>query len=140
MPSIELRDSPSEHFELVKVWRIWIELGPEDDDAVRNALNAEVGLFYGAYDHVSFESADGTQFFRGRSGTASGEMDVSTSRSVRMLSFSIPRDDATLGIVLNLIHRLHSYEEPVVYIQDASATCARPTTSKDNPRKWWNRP
>lgn len=140
MPNIELKDSPSEHFELVEVWRIWIELGPEDDDALRNALNAEIGLTYGAYDHVSFESADGTQFFRGRSGTASGEMENSTSRSVRTLCFSIPRDDAALGKVLNLTHRLHSYEEPVVHIQEAYATRAMPSTSQGNPRRWWNRP
>lgn len=140
MPNTETKDLPSKYFDIVEVWCIRIELGPEDDDALRNALNAEIGLIYGAYDHVSFESAHGSQFFRGGSGTVSGEMEVSTSRSVRTLSFSIPRDDATLGKALGLIHRLHSYEEPVVYIQEASATRTRVKIGGNNPRKWWNRP
>ncbi|MEM8798120.1 MAG: hypothetical protein AAGE61_21320, partial [Pseudomonadota bacterium] len=64
---------------LEPVWLIHIELGPEDDERIRLALCDEIGLSYGDYDHVAFESATGTQFHRGSEGTASGAMDVATT-------------------------------------------------------------
>jgi len=118
------------------VWVIHVELGPEDDDRIRLALCDEVRLAYGDYDHVSFESAIGTQFFRGAEGTASGRMETATSRQVRVLSFSITRDRDLLDAAMSIIHRLHSYEEPVIYVQDAFASRSLPE-KRENENKWW---
>lgn len=124
---------------LEPVWLIHLEIGPEDDDRIRQALCDEVRLSYGDYDHVCLEAATGTQFFRGALGTASGPMEVATSRQVRAFSFSIVRDAKLLDVVMGVIHRLHSYEEPVVYVQDAFASRAvsiRPGTEN----RWWIKP
>jgi hypothetical protein len=118
------------------VWVIHVELGPEDDDRVRQALSSALTLGYGAYDHVCFESANGTQFFRGSKGTVSGPMETATSRRVRALSFSIPQDRQTLDTAMTIIHRQHSYEEPVIYVQSAFASRARPG-GQGNANKWW---
>ncbi len=121
---------------LEPVWVVHVELGPEDDDRVRLALCGELRLAYGEYDHVSFETTIGTQFFRGAEGTASGLMEAATSRQVRVLSFSITRDRHLLDAAMSIIHRLHSYEEPVIYVQDAFASRSIPD-GRDNENKWW---
>lgn len=125
-------------FSLEPVWTIRVELGPEDDDHIRLALCASIGLGYASYDHVAFETATGTQYFRGREGTVSGAMEDATSRQVRALSFSIQRDESVLRSALDVIHRLHSYEEPVIYLFEAYATRTRPENRPDSSSKWWN--
>lgn len=139
MQSSFLDRNSAETNNLDPVFKLHVELGPEDDESLRLALSKELGLTYGRYDHVAFESHTGTQFFRGRQGTASGAMQEATSRRVRALSFSIPRDEAILKSTLGLIHNLHSYEEPVVYVSEAYATRTRGNQSNDSPNKWWNR-
>jgi len=121
---------------LEPIWIIHVELGPEDDDRIRLALCEELRLAYGDYDHVSFETAIGTQFFRGAEGTASGPMEAATSRQVRVLSFSITKDRHLLDAAMSVIHPLHSYEEPVIYVQDAFASRSIPESRK-NENKWW---
>ncbi len=132
-------DQPSlPSFKLKPVWTIRVELGPEDDDRIRLALCDKIGLSYASYDHVAFETATGTQFFRGQEGTASGAMEAATSRKVRALLFSIPRDESVLSSALDAIHRLHSYEEPVIYLFEAYATRTRLAHPPDGLNKWWN--
>jgi len=121
---------------LEPVWVVHVELGPEDDDRIRLALCDEVRLAYGNYDHVSFEAAIGTQFFRGAEGTASGPMDTATSRQVRVMSFSIAKDRHLLDAAMSVIHRLHSYEEPVIYVRDAFASRSFPD-GHEHENKWW---
>ena len=121
---------------LEPVWVVHVELGPEDGDRIRLALCNEVRLAYGDYDHVSFEAAVGTQFFRGAEGTASGPTEAANSRPVRVLSFSITKDQHMLDTAMSVIHRLHSYEEPVVYVQDALASRSLPE-NRENENKWW---
>ncbi|WP_299752792.1 hypothetical protein [uncultured Tateyamaria sp.] len=121
---------------LEPVWVIHVELGPEDDERIRLVLCDEVRLAYGDYDQVSFETATGTQFFRGAQGTASGPMETATSRQVRVLSFSITKDRRLLDAAMRIIHRLHSYEEPVIYVQDAFASRSLPE-KRQNENKWW---
>ena len=137
MPKNDLSTLSSPHFELEPVFTVRVELGPEDDDRVRLALSESIGLNYGNYDHVSFETAVGTQFFRGHQGTASGAMDHATTRPVRSLTFSFPRNEETLKSTLDIIHRLHSYEEPVIYVDEAYATRSCVRGRDTNPNKWW---
>jgi len=125
-------------FSLEPVWTIRVELGPEDDDNIRLALCDAIGLDYASYDHVAFETATGTQYFRGREGTVSGTMEDATNRQVRALSLSIPRDEPVLRSALDVIHQLHSYEEPVIYLYEAYATRTRPENRLNSSSKWWN--
>ena len=137
MSKNDLSTLSSPRFELEPVFTVRVELGPEDDDRVRLALSENIGLNYGNYDHVSFETAVGTQVFRGHQGTANGAMERATTRPVRSLTFSIPRNEETLKSTLDIIHRLHSYEEPVVYVDEAYATRACVSGRDTNPNKWW---
>ena len=65
-------------------------------------------------------------------------MEVATSRQVRVLSFSIAKDRRLLNTAMSVIHRLHSYEEPVVYVRDAYASRSLPEGQK-NENKWWTK-
>lgn len=121
---------------LEPVWLIRVELGPEDDDRIRLALCEEVRLRYGNYDHVSFETASGEQFFQGTEGTASGRMKSATHRCVRVLSFSITRDRKFLDTAMSAVHGLHSYEEPVIYVQSAFASRSLPG-KRQSKYNWW---
>ncbi|MDX8355800.1 hypothetical protein SLH47_25905, partial [Cognatiyoonia sp. IB215182] len=106
------------------------------DERIRLALCDEVRLAYGDYDQVSFETSTGTQFFRGAQGTAIGPMETATSRQVRVLTFSITKDKHLLDDAMSVIHRLHSYEEPVIYVWDAFASRSLPE-KRQNEEKWW---
>jgi hypothetical protein len=53
------------------------------------------------------------------------------------VGFSVPRDPAVLQKALDAIHRVHSYEEPVVYVHGVWRT--RHSGGDDTkPNKWWN--
>ncbi len=129
----------SKHFTLEPVWFIHVELAARDDARVREAVTKAVGLFYGSYDRVALETSEGVQFFHPIKGSRVGEADTIISMPVRVLSFSIVREDALLKAALEAIHHAHSYEEPVIYITESMASRAIYPESRDNPNRWWNR-
>jgi hypothetical protein len=88
---------------------------------------------------VALETSEGVQFFRPIKGSHVGEGEKTVTMPVRVLSFSIPRDDALLIATMEAIHHAHSYEEPVIYIKESMASRAIYSESRDNPNRWWNR-
>lgn len=111
-------------FNMAKVCVVRTEPGPEED-RVRFAIIRETSLAFEDYDHVAFESSSGTQYFRAYENTASGAMDTVAFRHLRVLSFSISRDEHALKTISDLIQRFHSHQEPVSYICEAYATDQR---------------
>jgi hypothetical protein len=136
MSDIELQ---SKHFKLEPVWFIHVELAGRDDERVREAVTVAVGLFYGSYDRVALETSEGLQFFHPIKGSHVGEIDKTVAMPVRVLSFSILRDNALLKAALEAIHHAHSYQEPVIYVTESMASRAIYSESCDNPNRWWNR-
>jgi hypothetical protein len=129
----------SKHFKLEPVWFFHVELAARDDARVREAVTQAVSLHYGSYDRVALETSDGVQFFHPVKGSHVGEIDKTITMPVRVLSFSIPRDNALLKSALEAIHDAHSYQEPVIYITESMASRAIYSESRDNPNRWWNR-
>jgi hypothetical protein len=136
MPKTEVQ---SNRFTLEPVWFIHVELAARDDERVREVVTEAVGLFYGSYDRVALETSEGVQFFHPIKGSHVGEIDKTVTMPVRVLSFSIPRDDVLLTAALEAIHHAHSYQEPVIYITESMASRAIYSESRDNPNRWWNR-
>ena len=120
-------------------WKIAVELAARDDARVRLAVVEAVGLTYGPYDAVVFESAEGTQFFRPREGSVSGEASDTVEMPARVLSFSVPRDPEVLAQAIEAIRHAHSYEEPVIYVTEVLASRADSGSDRGNPNRWWNR-
>jgi hypothetical protein len=129
----------SKHFKLEPVWFIHVELAARDDARVREAVTKAVGLFYGSYDRVALETSEGVQFFHPIKGSHKGDGENTISMPVRVLSFSIVRDDGLLKAALEAIHDAHSYQEPVIYVTESMASRAVYSESRDNPNRWWNR-
>ncbi len=124
---------------LEPVWFIHVELGP-DDHGLYDLIAADLPLAYGlSYSGVALEGAEGLQRYRSKEGSIMGRSYVPHRRAVRVLSFSIPRNDAVLSQVMTLVHHYHSYEEPVIYAFDGLASRAQPRDAAPSPFKWWTR-
>ena len=39
---------------------------------------------------------------------------------------------------MDVIHEVHHYEEPVIYLREAWASRASYNPQSDNPNRWWN--
>jgi hypothetical protein len=124
---------------LFPVWHVAVELTDRDLVHVRTAVAEAAGLDYGNYDGVCFETASGTQYFRPLAGSQGGAHAEAIGLPVRVLTFSIPREEQLLAKVIDAIVDVHSYEEPVIYVSEALATRAITEAARDNPNRWWNR-
>jgi hypothetical protein len=107
-------------------------------DTVLHAVAEAVKLEYGKYDQVAFIDAAGLEQFRPLEGSKAGQRAGAGRAPTTNVSFSVPHDLVMLKMALDAIHKVHSYEEPVVYIHEVWRT--RNTGGDDkNPDKWWNR-
>ena len=107
-------------------------------DKVLQAVADAVKLEYGKYDQVAFIDAPALEQFRPLEGSKAGQFASAGRAPTTNVSFSVPRDPVVLKKALDAIHKVHSYEEPVVYIHEVWRT--RNTGGDDsNPDKWWNR-
>jgi hypothetical protein len=121
------------------VWVVRVELATRDDARVREAVTAAVGLRYGDYEGVAFESATGMQFFSPLAGSVVGDIDRTIEMPARVLSFSVPRDPAVLAAAVEAVRHSQSYEVPVITVQEVLACRADDSDQRDNPNRWWNR-
>ncbi|MEH6579880.1 MAG: hypothetical protein V7731_22725, partial [Amphritea sp.] len=124
---------------LIPVWFVRVELAERDDDRVRNSVANAVGLQYGAYNRVAFESSVGKQFFCPQQNSKSGDINTTVEMPTRILTFSIVKETHKLVMAIEAIRETHSYEEPVIYITEGMASRADYSTDRDNPNRWWNR-
>ena len=130
---------PLKTCSLEPVWFVRVELTDKDDTRVRQAVADAIGLNYGSYDQVAFESASGTCFYRPREGAKSGKRARTSEIPVRGLTFSLPRNAEMLGRAIEAIRYAHCLEEPVIYVMEGLATRADYSTDRSNPNRWWNR-
>jgi hypothetical protein len=107
-------------------------------DAVLQAVAEAVQLEYGRYDQVAFIDAPGLEQFRPLEGSRAGAQSSAGREPTTNVRFSVPRDAAVLKKALDAIHRVHSYQEPVVYVHEVWRT-RNSGGDDDNPNKWWNR-
>lgn len=136
---VDIQAIPLKTCSLEPVWFVRVELLERDDARVREAVADAIGLDYGSYDRVAFESAAGICFFRPREGAQSGEREGTVEMPFRILSFSLPRNAEMLGQAIEAIRYAHTLEEPVIYVTEALATRADYSTDRSNPNRWWNR-
>lgn len=120
-------------------WQVWVELADRDDARVREAVVDAVGLSYGAYDGVAFESASGTQFFRPQSGSQMGDTPDTVPMPARVLTFTLPNDAEIIAKAIEAVRYAHSYQEPVIILREVLASRAKYDTDRENPNRWWNR-
>ena len=124
---------------LERSWRVRVELADRDDARVRLAVVEAVGLGYGPYEGVAFESGPGIQFFRPAEGSRLGETAETVTMPARVLTFAVPAEPDRLARAIEAIRRTHSYEEPVITVSEVWASRADYASDRSNPNRWWNR-
>ena len=111
----------------------------EDAERILHHLTQSVPLTYGNYDSCAYRSAVGFEHYRPRAGAANGaEETVRVRPGVVVISFLIPRNQATLEEAVEQIFAVHSYEEPVITVQETLSSLSKGVSDKDNPHRWWN--
>ena len=136
-PSSPADELTAESFRLERVYVVTVHIPNPEVEKVLEAVTSAVPLDYGFYDQVAYLDAPGLEQFRPREGSKGGaEAQAGRSPTTRA-SFSIPREAEALAKVLAAIRRVHSYEEPVIYVHEAWRSR---TTDRDesNPNRWWN--
>jgi hypothetical protein len=127
----------ADSFRLERVYVVTVHIPNEEVEKVLEAVTTAVPLDYGFYDQVAFLDAPGLEQYRPREGSKGGPQEKAGRSPTTRVSFSIRRDAQALGKVLAAVRRVHSYEEPVIYIHEAWRSR---TTDRDesNPNRWWN--
>lgn len=136
-PSSPADEFKADSFRLERVYVVTVHIPNPEVEKVLESVTAAVPLDYGFYDQVAFLDAPGLEQYRPQEGSKGGVQDKAGRSPTTRVSFSIPREGAALAKVLAAIRRVHSYEEPVIYVYEAWRSR---TTDRDesNPNRWWN--
>ena len=135
MTSIEDANALLTSCSLERVWFVRVELADRDDERVRVAVGHAVGLGYGPYEGVAFESGAGNQFFRPAEGSKLGESAETVTMPARVLTFSVPARPDVLAKAIEAVRETHSYEEPVITVTEAWASRADYSGDRSNPNR-----
>ena len=128
----------------VPVWTLEIQTLIEDVDKILDAVLEVNPLSYGRYERNASISAGGMETARPLAGSTTdnhveGFVPGSTETYPMVeLKISVDRDTATLEKVMDAIHRVHHYEEPVIFLREDWASRASYNPDNDNPDRFWN--
>ncbi len=54
------------------------------------------------------------------------------------IKVSLPRDNALLERVMDAVHHVHHYEEPVIFLREDWVGRANYDPDRSNPNRFWN--
>ncbi len=132
----------SGHF--VPVWTIEIQTPIVDVNKILDAVMEVHALSYGRYQRNASISAEGME-------TSQAEENSTTTTHIKdyqagqvetypmvELKVSIERESSVLEKVMDVIHHVHQYEEPVIFLREDWVSRANYNPNNDNPNRWWN--
>ena len=91
------------------------------------------------YDSNAYQTAAGFEHYRPLVGAAAGpESEVRKRPGVVEVSFELPDDQARLEAVVEAIFQVHSYQEPVIRVQEILTSRSKGLDDSANPHRWWN--
>ena len=128
----------------VPVWTIEIQTPIEDVDKILDAVIEVYPLKYGRYQRNASISAVGMETAQPEEGSTTTshvkEYVAGQTETYPMveLKFSIEQDIAILEKVMDAIHYVHHYEEPVILLRENWASRASYNPDNTNPNRWWN--
>lgn len=112
---------------------------PEDVDRIMAAVAQITPLPMGNYDNNAYQSAPGVERYRPLDGAAAGEeRDIRKRPGTVEVIFELPDDRAILEQVVEAIFQAHSYQEPVIRLQDILTSRSKGLDDSANPNRWWN--
>jgi hypothetical protein len=113
---------------------------PADDvDRIMAAVTRIAPLVMGKYDSNAYQSGGGIEWYRPLEGAVAGaETEVRKRPGTVELSFELPPDQALVDRVIETIFQTHSYQEPVIRLQNILSSRSKGLDDRDNPNRWWN--
>ena len=128
----------------IPVWTIEIQTPIEDVDKILDAVIEVYPLKYGRYRRNASISAIGMETSQPEEGSTTTshvkEYVAGQTETYPMveLKFSIEQDIAILEKVMDAIHYVHHYEEPVIFLRENWASRTSYNPDNTNPNRWWN--
>lgn len=113
---------------------------PTDDvDRIMEAVVKVVPLTMGKYDSNAYQSGAGIERYRPLEGAAAGpETELRKRPGTVEVTFELPEDQNVIGQVIEVIFQTHSYQEPVIRLQNILASRSKGLDDSKNPNRWWN--
>ena len=113
---------------------------PVDDvDRIMEAVVKVVPLTMGKYDSNAYQSGTGVERYRPLEGAAAGaETELRKRPGTVEVTFELPDDQNAIEQVIEVIFQTHSYQEPVIRLQNILASRSKGLDDSKNPNRWWN--
>lgn len=125
--------------QMIAQYRLAVQAPEADVSRIIAAICAITPLTVGAYDQNVFISPGGTEHYRPRQGAVAGEESEARRRpGVCEFSFQIAPDAALLERIVEAVFQVHSYQEPVIMVQQILASRSKGLDDSANPHRWWN--
>jgi hypothetical protein len=124
---------------MAAVLQVSVQAPAEDVERIMAAVAALDPLVMGKYDSNAFQSAGGIERYRPLEGAAAGaETEIRKRPGVVQVAFHLPKEPGLLEQVIEAIFQVHSYQEPLITVQDVLVSRSKGLDDKDNPHRWWN--
>jgi hypothetical protein len=93
----------------------------------------------GKYDSNAYQSGAGIERYRPLEGAAAGpETGLRKRPGTVEVTFELPDDQNVIEQVIEVIFQTHSYQEPVIRLQNILASRSKGLDDSKNPNRWWN--
>lgn len=140
----DLTDYRAASGTFVPVWTLELQTRPGDTDRILDAVMQVHPLSYGRYRRNASISAVGKETAQPEAGSTTAThaqgFEAGGTETYPMVEskISVERDPDVLARVMDAIHHVHHYEEPVIFLREDWASRAAYDPNRDNPHRWWN--
>ena len=111
-----------------------------DVDRIMEAVVKVVPLTMGKYDSNAYQTGEGIERYRPLEGAVAGaESDLRKRPRIVEVSFELPDDQSVIEQVIEIVFQTHSYQEPVIRLQNILTSRTRGLDDSKNPNRWWNK-
>jgi hypothetical protein len=141
---MELTGYKARSGSFVPVWTLEIQTVIADVDKILDAIMQVHPLSYGRYQRNASISAVGMETAQAQAGSTTdthiaGYVPGQTQTYPMVeLKVSIERDPAILEKVMDAVHEVHHYEEPVIFLREDWVSRAHYNPERNNPNRFWN--
>lgn len=141
---MSLKDYQARSGSFVPVWTLEIQTVIEDVDKILDAIMEVYPLGYGRYRRNASITAQGMETAQPEAGsTTDKHVDGYTPGETETypmveIKISLPRDTSVLEKVMDSVHYVHHYEEPVIFLREDWVSRANYDPDRSNPNRFWN--
>jgi len=141
---MSLEEYQAKSGSFIPVWTLEIQTPIEDVDKILDEVIKVYPLSYGRYQRNASISAEGME-------TSQPDLHSTTSTHIKdfkqgqvetypmvELKITLERDSVILEKVMDAVHYVHQYEEPVIFLREDWVSRAAYNPDNKNPNRWWN--